>query len=122
MTFKPGHERIGGRQKGTPNKATLERQQALQQALEAGQSLLPPDIATLTPLAVLLLAMRHSWHAKAYGMAVKIAEIAAPYCHPRLASADLRVVESLASKSDDEIEAELRELRAKAAVDAEVVH
>jgi hypothetical protein len=122
MVFRPGHERYGGRKAGTPNKATVERQQALKQALEAGQDLLPPDIASLTPLAVLLLAMRHAWHAKSYGMAVQIAEIAAPFCHPRLASADLRVVENLSNKSDAEIEAELRELRIKSSEDAEVVH
>jgi len=114
MTFQPGHQKWGGKVKGTPNKATLERQQALQQALAACENL-PEDVANMTPLGLLLTAMRHAWAKGSYGVAIKVAEIALPYTSPRLALADLRVTDDTSRKSDEELASELAELRTKAA-------
>lgn len=78
---RPG-ERRGGRQKGTPNRRTSERMQAL----EAGGAM---------PLEIMLGAARTLW-AKAHEgddvdldmieRAGSMAKDAAPYVHPRLAS------------------------------------
>lgn len=78
---RPG-ERRGGRQKGTPNRRTSERMQAI----EAGGAM---------PLEIMLGAARTLW-AKAHEggsvdldmveRASSMAKDAAPYVHPRLAS------------------------------------
>lgn len=78
---RPG-ERRGGRQKGTPNRRTSERMQAI----EAGGAM---------PLEIMLGAARILWARAHEGEAVDLdmveragsmAKDAAPYVHPRLAS------------------------------------
>jgi len=83
-----GLPKTGGRQKGTPNKRT---QQILDQAAAEG----------ITPLEVQLRTMRMLWE-KAHEGSVPDLELAkqacavaaqcAPYCHPRLAAVEARVV------------------------------
>jgi hypothetical protein len=77
--------------------------------------MLPEHVANMTPLACLLTAMRMAWHKGAIGAAVKIAEAAAPYVHPRLANAVINLTSDDATKTDAELVAELEEVRAKAA-------
>src|SRR5215471_17080277 len=112
MTFAPGHPKWGGRKKGTVSRKVLARQQAFEDALNACD-LLPETIATMTPLATMLVVMRHRLTAKDYDGALVAAEAAAPFVHPRLASADLTVRNTDVSKSDAELAAELAEIRAK---------
>lgn len=78
---RPG-ERRGGRQKGTPNRRTTERMQAI----EAGGAM---------PLEIMLGAARTLWAKAHEGETVDLdmveragsmAKDAAPYVHPRLAS------------------------------------
>ncbi len=65
--------KTGGRQKGTPNRATVQRQQ---EVAESG----------LTPLEYLLSIMRDEQ--AVIDIRIDAAKAAAPYIHPRLAAID----------------------------------
>lgn len=81
----PG-ERRGGRQKGTPNKANLVRQAAVQ-------------ASGITPLEYLLSVLRTPTelpkdanlkeHVAALSMRLEAAKAAAPYVHPKLANIEM---------------------------------
>jgi hypothetical protein len=71
MPFEPGHRRLGGRAKGTPNKASVARQAQVE---ASGQ----------TPLEFMLTMMRDESASREDRKWA--AEHAAPYVHPRLAS------------------------------------
>ena len=79
------------------------------------------QLSELTPLAVMLLVMTARVRASDHAGALEAAAAAAPYMHPRLSSADLRVRNEYAGKSDAEIAAELAALEARFSA-AEVVH
>ena len=82
---KPG-ERRGGRQKGTPNKATKARKDDLHQALALVFTKLGPDIIdTLTPARLQLIAMREAAKAGFVASALAIARDVAPYYDAKLA-------------------------------------
>ena len=68
--------KTGGRTKGTPNKRTLANQGLMARATS-------PE---MTPLAVMLKAMKLAWDQKDYAAAANFAKDAAPYLHPRLAN------------------------------------
>jgi hypothetical protein len=80
-----GHK-TGGRQKGTPNKAKAQLDAKL---AEAGgrltASLSSSEIATVTPLDVMVYAMRLAVENGEWRAAASIAEKAAPYVHAKLA-------------------------------------
>ena len=75
-----GHQKSGGRQKGTRNRLSSAVRAALNRTIE--------DLAEqhLTPLDVMLKAMRQAVHDDNWPEAVRIAALSAPYCHARLAS------------------------------------
>ena len=80
-----GHK-TGGRQKGTPNKATVRLAAKLAEAAErATAGLSSSEIATMMPLDVMLLAMRLELEGGQWRSAASIAEKAAPYFHPKMA-------------------------------------
>jgi hypothetical protein len=103
-----------GRQKGTPNKKTVEKQQALSVAAEMMLGKMTDQQAALmTPRDVMRLAMRHFLVTGQLGRAHVVAVDLAPYEHPRLSAV---MVESaadaeLADMSDSELQALLRRLR-----------
>lgn len=66
--------KTGGRQKGTPNKRTLENFAVI------GEGILP--------LEVLLQSMRKAWEDGNVTAACAYAKEAAPYCHSKLSSMD----------------------------------
>ncbi len=70
-----GMPKIGGRKKGTPNKASVERQAAI---AASGKTPLEYMIAVLNDPNE--PQTRHEW----------AAEKAAPYVHPRLASTEVK--------------------------------
>lgn len=75
----PG-ERRGGRQKGTPNKATAERAADIHAALATAFAALGPDfIDGLSPAALQLIAMREAAKAGFIQASLAIAKEAAPY-------------------------------------------
>jgi hypothetical protein len=78
--------KTGGRQRGTPNKASAQLATELAEA--AGRvtaSLSPSEMANMTPLEVMLYAMRHELECGQVRLAASIAEKAAPYVHGKMA-------------------------------------
>jgi hypothetical protein len=78
-----GHK-TGGRQRGTPNKRKAQLDAKFAEV--AGQvtaNLSPQEIALMTPLEVMLLAMRLEVECGQLGTAASIAEKAAPTSTPR---------------------------------------
>ena len=72
-------KKTGGRQKGTKNRSTLER--------EALMARVSKNISDgIEPLEVMMHTMRQAWQQEDYETAITIAEKAAPYRHPKLAS------------------------------------
>ena len=71
MAPPKGAPKSGGRQKGTPNKVTGERREAI---VASG----------LTPLEFLVEVMRNVEHE--YYVRIDAAKAAAPYIHPKLSS------------------------------------
>lgn len=71
----PKGVRLGGRQKGTPNKSTTERMAVL---LAGGQS----------PLEYMLQVMRDK--TVEYPRRDEMARAAAPYMHPKLATTEIK--------------------------------
>jgi len=112
--FKPGHAKLGGRRKGTVSKIVLARQQAIAESLRT-LDLAPEAIDAIAPLAVMRLVMVARLRAGDQAGALLAAEAAAPYCHPRLASADLRIRDEHAGKSDEQLQAEIAELERRIA-------
>lgn len=81
----PG-ERRGGRQKGTPNKATVEREAKLAESRERIlASLLPEQIAAMSPLDIMLQAMQIEAQSGDWRAAAALAKEAAPYLHAKKA-------------------------------------
>ena len=75
-----------GRQKGTPNKATVRLAAKLADAAErATAGLSPAEIASMMPVDVMLFAMRLELGNGQLRSAASIAEKAAPYVHPKMA-------------------------------------
>ena len=111
MSFKPGHEKVGGRRKGSVNKSVLSRQQAVADAMRT-LGLAPEAIDEITPLATMHLVMTARLRAGDDAGALIAAEAAAPYMHTRLTSNDLRVTNPnpLDSMSDEELKAEIETL------------
>jgi hypothetical protein len=67
-----------GRKKGSVTKATVYRQEMLARAASEG----------ISPLEVMMTAMRQAWAANDHEKAVEYAVSAAPYVHPRLAAVE----------------------------------
>jgi hypothetical protein len=108
MAPPKGHPRWGGKQKGTKNVKTTARERLLQQVIAA--ALTPEQAAELMPLEIMRAVMRDRYRAGDYDGALLAAEKAAPYCHARLTSTEMKVSGSLSFKSDAEIAADILEL------------
>lgn len=89
-----------GRKKGQVTKATVYRQEMLARAASEG----------ISPLEVMMTAMRKAWDEGNVSDAVKHAAAAAPYVHPRLANVDMNANLAV-TLSQDEV---LDELETKA--------
>jgi hypothetical protein len=77
-------QKTGGRQKGAKNKATIERENGHAAIAAAAKA------EGVTPLEVMLGAMREAWAAGDKDAAANFAKDAAPYVHPRLAAVDVK--------------------------------
>jgi hypothetical protein len=110
-----GHKKFGGRKKSTPNKRTIVRREVLERAYEAVMTELPEQARNMTPLEALPLCMHWAIAAHDRNGILAAAAAAAPYCHARLASADVRVTNRQYCLSDEELEAEIAERRIAAA-------
>lgn len=81
--MRPG----AGRPKGRRDNATIAKEKATQEAIASvTKDLTPEDIERLTPLAVILLAMRAEATAGDWKSAAAIAEKAMPYLHAKKAA------------------------------------
>jgi hypothetical protein len=107
-----GHPKAGGRKKGTPNKATVERANAIAKAYSEAR-LTEADVSSITPLEALLLVMRRRLVAGDDVGVVAAATAAAPYCHARLVNSELRVRNEYHVLTDSELVAKRIELRKK---------
>lgn len=74
--MRGGRREGAGRKKGSTTKATVYRQEMLAKAAAEG----------ISPLEVIMTAMRAAWDAGNTDKAVEHAIAAAPYMHPRLAA------------------------------------
>lgn len=79
--MRGGKRPNAGRKKGSVSKVTIYRQAISARAIAEG----------VTPLEVMLTAMRKAWSAGNVEDAVGHAVHAAPYVHPRLAATELKV-------------------------------
>jgi hypothetical protein len=78
MPFQRGREKTGGRQKGVPNKSTREKREKLLKLIPSGKD----------PLTFFLQVLADE--TAPFDVRAMAAKEAAPYCHPRLASAEFR--------------------------------
>jgi hypothetical protein len=119
--FIKGHSKLGGRVKGTPNKATqalIDAQKAAEEEVLRAKAEFQAAMAgemKFTPLQVMHAVMLLRIGKGDHDGALAAAKEAAPYVHARLAMNDLRVQHTLAGKSDAEISVEIEELRHKIA-------
>ena len=109
---QPGHKKVGGRKKGMPNKATVERARSIAQAY-AEAKLTEADVSSITPLEALLLVMRRRLMAGDDVGVVAAAVAAAPYCHARLVTSEVTVTNKYHLLSDRELADARRDLRQK---------
>lgn len=80
----PKGTRVGGRQKGAKNKATIAREKGHAEIVAAAAA------AGVMPLEVMLGAMRDAWAKDDKAGAANFAKDAAPYIHPRLAAIEVQ--------------------------------
>ena len=115
----PGVRR-GGRQKGTPNKATVAREEKLAEAyVRAVQELSRDDIAAMSPLDIMLHAMKIAALADQWNAAAALAKEAAPYLHPKLSSETLSIRDDDSQRGADDIKAEIADIERRAAIASE---
>jgi len=109
-----GTPKTGGRKKGSLNKRRPPRQETVERAMAEVMPKLPAELRDMTPLELLLLAAHWSIQAKDRAGLLAAAAAAAPYCHPRLAIADVRVTQAPAM-SEEQLAIEIAELERKIA-------
>jgi hypothetical protein len=78
--------------------------------------LTPAVIESITPLQCMLLAMHKAIAADNMGLALSCAAVAAPYMHPRLTAAEVRITNTITTQSDADLKAEIAALEAKLAL------
>jgi hypothetical protein len=69
------------------------------------------NVSDITPLHILLTAMRRKWTADDVDGAVALAKVAAPYMHPKVPAA--RPIGDLSGVSDEELDRIERDIRAR---------
>ena len=74
--------KTGGRAKGAKNKATIEREAGIAEITAQAKA------NGVTPLEVMVGAMRNAWDKGDHEGAARFAKDAAPYVHPRLAAVE----------------------------------
>jgi hypothetical protein len=109
-----GHRRYGGRGKGTPNRATVAKAEAIALAHDV-LGMTADDIAALTPLDGMMLVMRWGVETKNPGVVLAAAAAAAPYVHARLTHAEVRVSGSV-TLSDEQLRQEIAALESRMAL------
>jgi hypothetical protein len=114
MARPKGSPKTGGRKKGTPNRATQASAKAIADAMVA-LGLTPDRVSGLTPLQMMLVIAEMRFTAGDHAGALAAAQAAAPYVHAKLSSSDVHVTGTLDTRSVEDLDAEIAELRAKQA-------
>jgi hypothetical protein len=112
VPFQKGHTKLGGKKKGSVNKKTEARRHLIGNT-EQALIQLGKDPTTVSPLMVMCSVMCLKLQQGEYKAAVEIAQMAAPYVHPRLNASDVNVKHSLTGRSNAEIIADIETLQAK---------
>ena len=112
MPFQKGRVKTGGRKKGSPHRLPPKTVTPLVIAAEFQAAL----VREFTPLEVMHAIMLLRVSKADYDGALSAAEKAAPYVHPRLNAAEVRVQHMLAARSDEEVAAEIQALQQKLAI------
>jgi hypothetical protein len=117
---RPG-ERRGGRDAGTKNKSTVERENRLAEFMQVATETLGEEaIAEIEPAQVMLLTMRIFLRAGNWTRASEVAADVAPYIHHRLATIHTKNLDDDPEQmTDAELLARLRVLRARVPVQIE---
>jgi hypothetical protein len=111
---QPGHPKHGGRKVGSVNKVKRLKVEA-ERPIYAEYGLTPEAIEALTPLGCMIVCMHAAIAAKNYGAALQAAALAAPYTHPRLSAAEVRVTTAIATQSDADLAREIDAIEQKLA-------
>jgi hypothetical protein len=109
-----GMPKTGGRKAGTPNKATVAKAEAIALAHDA-LGMTADDIAKLTPLDGMMLVMRWGVETRNPGVVLAAAAAAAPYVHPKLSQAEVRVSGTV-TLSDEQLRQEIAALESRMAL------
>jgi hypothetical protein len=105
-----------GRPRGSVDKAVLEREKRINQLMAEATALLGPDLELLDPVEVMKIAMRVAAKAGWWFKAAELAEKVAPYVRPKLTSVTTTNGNPDESRSDDDLAAELAEIRSRQTV------
>jgi hypothetical protein len=117
MPFTKGHTKVGGRTKGIPNKSSEQKEvDRLLFGPEFRSAIKELTVARLTPLEVMHAVMFIKIGKGDYDGALTVAEKAAPFCHPKLNAAEVRVQHSLSARTDEELAAGILAIREKLAL------
>src|SRR5262249_40286283 len=111
-TFEVGHKKRGGREKGTKNHVNQIRREAMEEGF-ARLGVPVENLTMITPLQTMLAAMQLAWEDGDVAAALHAASLAAPFCHARLSTVDMRLKNDLSEKTSAELEAEAQELAVK---------
>jgi hypothetical protein len=118
---KPGQAKTGGRQPGSCNRKTQERQQLYDEAVLTA-ALTPEQTAELDALQVMRAVMVANYRAGNLGGALAAARELAPYTHARLSSSEVRISgQVLHTMSNAELVDEARRIEGRIAA-AEAIH
>jgi len=109
----PGQTGLG-RPKGSRNQETINREQHLMEVMQHAVKILGDEIMSISPKDVMLLAMRTALQAGWVFRAAEIAADVAPYVHSKLQSVTVDSRNNDELRSDEDLQAELDEIRTRA--------
>ena len=111
---KPGSPKTAGRIAGTPNKATVEKRQTLDEACAIAVREVGDKINSMSALEIMTFAMQTVAKAGLLLKAAELAEKVAPYTSAKLSSVTNTNMNYDAMKPEKELEDELKQIRINA--------
>jgi len=117
MAAPKGHPKWGGRVKGTKNRPHLGRQALIDSQIKKATAELAAATTpeAMTPLEAILLCMHWAIDRGDHAAILAAATAAAPYCHARLAIADVRVTTTQAPMNEEQLAIEIATLEKRIA-------
>jgi hypothetical protein len=114
MARPKGLPKTGGRRKGTPNRCTAAKAEAIADSI-VSLGLTPDKVSGLAPLDMMLVIAELRFSAGDHAGALVAASAAAPFVHPRLTAGTLQVRHEYADKDDQTLLLEAEALERKLA-------